>query len=378
MSARQRSDALVADGHVQAPAPIDRSGVTTAPIDRPTAAPRIATDVAEWTDEGEADARPNATQTAPATVNPPAGAPTRSVRADEPLSPSARRFLLPLVGIDPETVRIHRDERAARIAAAHDADAVAVGDDIELGAGHDDRDPATIALIAHELTHVARARTHRFVPPVARGSWSPRHAPSALGATSVRGMDATSASVSAAPADEETVARVAEARVHDAAARERAVSVTTAVEPDVGERVAGHGRQTTAYAHTLMSADTAPEPDAPNASVPNGLTRVSEDPWGGLPAPWEPLPAFLTDGRQRVVSPSAMPEAADAPNGRSTADAAPVVVHRAERGLGRAGEEPAHAETPPADAGGPDLDALARQVYDVLRRRLAAERRRGA
>ena len=377
-SARQRSDALVADGHVPAPAPIDRSGEPPASTERPTEAPRIATDVAEWTDEEEADVRPGPAQTAPATANRAGGAPPPSARTPEPLLPSARRFLQPLVGIDPDTVRIHRDERAARVAAAHDADAVAVGDDIELGAGHDDRDPATIALVAHELTHVARARTHRFVPPVARGSWSPRHAPSALGATNVRGMDATSASVSASPADEETVARVTEARVHDAAARERAVSVTTAVEPDVAKRVPGPGRQATPHRHALTAAEAAAQRDAPNAGVPNGLTRVLGDPWGGLPAPWEPLPAFLTDGRQRVAAPSATPEAADAPNGRSTADAAPVVVHRAERGLGRAGEEPAHAETPPADAGGPDLDALARQVYDVLRRRLAAERRRGA
>jgi hypothetical protein len=53
-------------------------------------------------------------------------------------------------------------------------------------------------------------------------------------------------------------------------------------------------------------------------------------------------------------------------------------VHRAEQG-GSAGEEPPQAGGPPqAGAAGPDMETLARQVYDVLKRRLAAERRRGA
>jgi hypothetical protein len=44
----------------------------------------------------------------------------------------------------------------------------------------------------------------------------------------------------------------------------------------------------------------------------------------------------------------------------------------------RAVEEPAAtpAGAPAPEPAAPDLDALARQVYDVLKRRLAAERRR--
>ena len=53
-------------------------------------------------------------------------------------------------------------------------------------------------------------------------------------------------------------------------------------------------------------------------------------------------------------------------------------TNRAAQG-NSAGEEPAHAEPPSEEKdAGPDMDALARQVYDVLKRRLAAERRRGA
>jgi hypothetical protein len=53
-------------------------------------------------------------------------------------------------------------------------------------------------------------------------------------------------------------------------------------------------------------------------------------------------------------------------------------IHYAEHGRSLEGEEgtsahaaPAHDAAPP-----PDLDVLARKVYDVLKRRLAAERRR--
>jgi hypothetical protein len=52
-------------------------------------------------------------------------------------------------------------------------------------------------------------------------------------------------------------------------------------------------------------------------------------------------------------------------------------VHRAEH-ASSAGEAPAHAEHPAEPDAGPDIDALARQVYNVLKRRIAAESRRGA
>jgi hypothetical protein len=76
--------------------------------------------------------------------------------------------------------------------------------------------------------------------------------------------------------------------------------------------------------------------------------------------------------------------AASAPAARvaAPAPAAPPAVQTAVHGRSlsespdhAAAEAPANGHTPsPA----PDIDALARQVYDVLKRRLAAERRRGA
>jgi len=52
-------------------------------------------------------------------------------------------------------------------------------------------------------------------------------------------------------------------------------------------------------------------------------------------------------------------------------------IHYAEHGRTLEAEEPSSPHKAPADAAPPpDIDALARRVYDVLKRRLAAERRR--
>jgi hypothetical protein len=72
------------------------------------------------------------------------------------------------------------------------------------------------------------------------------------------------------------------------------------------------------------------------------------------------------------ATPDAAPTAAP-----SSAGGAGVAVHRAalDRPEAESGD---HAPPSASDAGRPqpDLDTLARQVYAVLRRRLAAERRR--
>ena len=313
----------------------------------PAAAQRAATAIPERT----ASAIP---RSAPATTPP------------TPLAPSTRRFLWPLVGIDPDTVHVRRDDDAARLAAAHGADAATVGDDVVLPADRDERDPATLALIAHELTHVARARSRRFVPPVARGEWTA----SAAGiprASSVRGVDAERARAAPAPDDEELMARVVEARVREAATRERAVAVTTFVEadhsPSADDDIGGNAHVDDAANGASATATPAP---------------VRPARWGGLPAPWEPLPDFMTRARTSTT-PSPAVSASPSPNDVAGAGASTASVRLAERGLGSAGEEPAHAEPPAPDGdGAPDIDVLARQVYAVLRRRLAAERRRGA
>jgi hypothetical protein len=76
----------------------------------------------------------------------------------EPLPAVVRERLRPRVGEAAEAMRIHRGERAHRVAEAHRADAVASGSDVYFRRGryrpHDDEG---FALIAHEATHVSQS-----------------------------------------------------------------------------------------------------------------------------------------------------------------------------------------------------------------------------
>ncbi|WP_182482760.1 DUF4157 domain-containing protein, partial [Calidithermus roseus] len=87
-----------------------------------------------------------------------------------PLADSARRFLEPLLGFDPSEFAVYRDPTADRIAWAHRADGVNIGQAVFLAAGQQDGDPRTLGLLAHELTHAARRREPRFVPALLRAS----------------------------------------------------------------------------------------------------------------------------------------------------------------------------------------------------------------
>ncbi len=142
------------------------------------------------------------------------------------------------------------------------------------------------------------------------------------------------------------------------------------------------------------ASSTTPE-QAPLQLTPNDAAQESadsqeDDIWGNLPKPWEPLPAWMTD----PVPPSGIsfsntfPASWDAPptNGTSstptvaapTANGAASGVQMAE--LGRDVQPQMQvAQSAPHDAAAqvpPDLDALAQQVYTILRRRISAESRR--
>ncbi|NNJ13507.1 DUF4157 domain-containing protein [Chloroflexales bacterium ZM16-3] len=296
-----------------------------------------------------------------------------------PLRESTRRFLRPLIGFDPTQARIFRGPVAAQVADSYGADAVAMGDTIALSAGHTEETPETIGLIAHELAHVARARTARFVPPIVG---STRAAP---------GM----------PTDEEQIAL----------STERAV---------------------TAAAHNRLAQDTpaAPPPPPPAPpTAPRSPTPDTPNPWGGLPAPWEPLPDWFDQelgvrgegsggqgsgvrGQEAVTSQQEIAPRSPAlgvrppdprsqiPDPRSqspvprvrpptsgprppTPNSQPPTpetgVWRAETSRNLTANPIAASETesaPPDSTLAPDLDDLARQIYAVLKRRLAAEARR--
>jgi hypothetical protein len=267
----------------------------------------------------------------------------RQPEAKVQLPDSTRRFLHPLVGIDPETVDIWTGPRSTAVTKAQRADAVAVGGDaIFMASPIDGRSSRDTALVAHELTHVVRQRRPRFVPPVA--------------VESSRGPIADD--------DEESIARRVEARVNGLAATARIAAVAPA---DVQE-----------------ADDSATSVESDNVPAADSDGRPAE--WGRLPAPWEPLPTWMS-APYNPVSRTPSP----AGNGVVTRVAAPpvsgasqaagstaAVVQRAEEGRAveapqqSGGSVPAPAFAPHA----PDLDVLARQVYTRLKRRIDAESRR--
>ncbi|MGI8856585.1 MAG: eCIS core domain-containing protein [Thermomicrobiales bacterium] len=298
-------------------------------------------------------ALPRRTVAKPTEVNPPDM--RREERAPRPLPEASRRFLQPLVGIDPGDVPVHEGARADAVTAAYRADALTDGNVVLLGAGKDVGAPETLGLIAHELTHVARRRDPRFVPPIGR-------ADERAGRFNLPTGAAPETDDTASLADEETLARRVESRVTDAA---RATDTTPSPRPRPPSLRVSRP--------TWADAPVAP----PAAETQRG--ERADDPWGGLPAPWEPLPGWLTSPAPDAPMPAnvtPLPVAAPA-----LAPVAPV-PQLAEEGRESDGEsaapEPAavssHDAHTPAPAE-PDLDALARQVYVLLKRRLALERR---
>jgi hypothetical protein len=300
-----------------------------------------------------------------------------------PLAESTRQFLRPLVGVDPSTVRVHRDTAAEHMAAARNADAVAAGDDIALGAGHapgTPEPPETLGLLAHELVHVARRRSPRFVPPIVQPRAGGQGAPPDGEGQPYAASATTPSPGAVAPADpagaveEEVVARAVEARVSDIARAARARGLDSLPPADAAGPAAA-----TPAAQRMSAVDGAgpAERAAPGELVPSEAPR--SDPWGGLPAPWEPLPDWLVS-----PAPNGTRNGSAAGSGASLAPAAAAVppstavpVFGAEQG--RALEPPPDVDggsvEAPAGEGrpAPDLDALARKVHAILRRRLAAE-----
>ena len=278
----------------------------------------------------------------------PGGArlPARPAPSAPLLSESNRRFLRAAVGVDPATVRLSRGQDAGRLTSAYRADAVTFGDDVALAPGRGDETAEGLGLLAHELTHVARRRDPTAIPPIAR----PAEQRSGF------------RPASPGPAtDEEALARIVEAQTVQAARMRFAPPVFPArAEAPVAQPF-----------DKQESARTAPPVEDAPAAPDRGR-------WGNLPAPWEPLPDWLAPSRSAEAPPLPVVTVAPAPPVFTTPPqpGAPV-VHAAEttRTLPapRQRETPSQEQTP---APAPDIDALARQVYAVLKRRLAAERRR--
>ena len=295
--------------------------------------------------------------------------------ASTPLSQRARRFLQPLVGIDPASVHVHRDAIAEHLADVYQADAITVGDDVAIAAGHPDDTPETLGLLAHEFTHVAHRREPRFVPPIARMGLPLSQERRG------RSMDEMAAITLSIPEDEEILAQQVERRV------------TQVAEEQVDQM---------ASLPTVPAGSPVEPPAGAGTTRAVSVPRAGRNSWGGLPAPWEPLPDWLVSSS---VTPEGSGYAADvAPqppqsayevggaesglsgvygggstrNGSGPGDTG---VQRAglERNLSEEEQTAASMQQPaPDSAKAPeaDLDELARQVYTHLKRRLEVERRR--
>ncbi len=282
------------------------------------------------------------------------------------LGQNARRFLKPIVGIDPSEVKIYRDPQTERLTKAARADALTIGETILLSNETALESPETLGLIAHELTHVARNRQARFVPPVARGN--------------------TVLAASAQAGNEEGLALGVEAIARQAWTNLEANQTTT--------------RQGIRYSSAEVGEST------------------KSSSYGGLPAPQDLPGWFLRDGipPQQATSEFARSESArqeftqseftqseftqsefaqsysstletnySPPPSPSNALASSIGAQAASQGRDVPTPPPAAGALPPsntpkpeqaANRAAPDLDAMARQVYNILKRRLANEQKR--
>ena len=287
-------------------------------------------------------------RTSSATTSPPEQ--SQSGEKPAPLPDSSRTLLHRLTGVDPASVRVYRGPIAERVASHQNADALTDGSAIALGAGHATDTPETLGLLAHELTHVAQRRSPRFVPPIAQ---SPRQQHRAGAGTS--SPVAQGSQMTASPADEEAQAVQVEAHV-------TRVARGTATPPHAIQSALPVESQ----AEALPARETPMQP---------GARPI----WGNLPAPWEPLPDWMAIPAE---SPASAPQPAPQPQSSSAPARPPSAntpsTQRAERGrsLPAEVEEASSAHAREIAALEPDLDQLAQQVHAILKRRLAAERRR--
>ena len=254
--------------------------------------------------------------------------------AQAPLRESTRRFLKPIIGRDPADVRVYRGAAADQLAARYAADALTDGASVVLAADESETTPRALGLLAHELAHVEQAA--RFVAP----------------------QTATERNTLEREARHVEVQAVHQAR----AEREQQWQASPASSPVVARPVA------------------AVPPARPRSSQP-----APGEQWNGLPAPWEPLPDDVFAPETRAT-PAAQHSSSPAPVAAHSQAARPGAAHPGASGEPMLAEhsriqpsesaaEPVSQDAPPAPE--PDLDALARQVYQVIKQRLAAERRRG-
>lgn len=307
---------------------------------------------------------------------------------DEPVQwpESSRRFLTPRLGIDPRTVPLHRGAETDRLLTRLDADAATDGQSVLIQSALQPDSPEALGTLAHELTHITRVREPGFVPPMARSAAVPEQR---LNAAQVdHGVP------------EEGIALNVEGEIRAAARRFVAGQTLTLQTQSVDATAPARPRQQRPPT-TLAGFERAESPTSPGS--PDSVSTIDPaevpDEWGTLPKPWQPLPSWLAEpaieepeyrSQQGNAGSNQTPSTSDlwvAPaNGTgnwTTNGLSGSAMARADTGREIA-ETTAMVQPEPVAqplegserTPEPDLDALARQVYAVLRRRLATERRR--
>lgn len=133
--------------------------------------------------------------------------------------------------------------------------------------------------------------------------------------------------------------------------------------------------ESTVHVWAAATAPPASPPSQAHVAHTGGDAPVMRAPWNGLPAPWESLPDWLAPPRLTGPSADSHTPPMEAVAGASSVAPATRRVQRSQTTQAPA-RPPASSVQGPAPAVEPDLDALARQVFGILQRRLAAERRR--
>lgn len=261
------------------------------------------------------------------------------------LSSNARKLLGPITGIDPNEVTIRRDAQTEALTQAHRADALAVGNTVLLSTRLATETPETLGVIAHELTHVARGRQARFVPPALHQGRSNPGSLETLGeegvALQVEGL--TRAAAQQRQRDPPRTTPVAATR-STARASEEAPPWAQSGLPSPSQFAAR-------LKQTFGTESFSPAPTV-RAAAPMIAPVVHAAPSPLVSASPAPVPMVQAAAQDRDVPSPPSPEG-PLPQ-RAEASAAPTAGHAPKQ----------------------DLDELARQIYAILKRRLITEQRR--
>ncbi len=323
------------------------------------------------------------------------------------LSGATRRFLEPLVGFDPNEVSVYTGEAASRVTRDLRADAAAQAGAVLLPDASNLETPVQLGVLAHELIHAAQQQQSPDTPLPA-SSLEPASGLVAEDAAAVSAQPSLEGTQPFESAPRRFVPAVARSDTRGAPIAPSAAQPSNMLQPSNAVRqsrapllqgipgfASEEDRALAAEARVVQIARA--ESLSADPTLPAGAGS-----WNGLPAPWERLPSFDAPSSDDFssesgvvsligagLSPQGWGPSATTTNlsgyGGSVSSGSPGFSSSSASSNSSASSAPQAAEVgrelpaaPSAAAGGSsDLEQLAKQVYDVLKRRLQSDRRRG-